>query len=261
MGKTEKVLKGIAKLVTFKNGYPEGAFNSAVIVAAGNGVRAGGEIPKQFREVGGIPVIARTVNVFEQCKFINEIVIVAREGDENIFAEYEQKYGWKKLLRIVTGKATRQESVFEGFKAISDSSDYVYIHDGVRCLITPELIEKVGEQACLNGCAIAAAKASDSIKISDKGDIISDSPDRSTVWQAQTPQVFRTDIYRASADTALQSGYSASDDSMLAEKAGFPVKLVDCGHENMKITNPYDFAIAEAILKLREQSKNTQKNN
>lgn len=259
MGKAAKALKTISKLITLKNGYPSEAFNSAIIVAAGSGTRAGGDIPKQFRMIGNMPVVARTVDAFERCPFINEIIIVSRAGEENIFLEYAKQYQWKKLSKVTPGKASRQESVLEGFKAISDNSDYVYIHDGVRCLITPEMIEKVGEQACIHGSAIAATRASDSIKIANSNSMISESPERSTVWQAQTPQVFRTDIYRASAYTALQNGFSASDDSMLVEDAGFPVKLVDCGSENIKITTPIDFAIAKAILDLRNQNTKEQK--
>ena len=252
MGKISKYLKGAAKLVTLGKGYPKGAFNSAIILAAGSGIRAGGGVPKQFRDVGGIPVIVRTVNTFENCDFINEIIIVTQADSEQIFTEYREKYNWKKVVRIVIGKASRQLSVFEGFKVVSDNSEYVYIHDGVRCLITKEMIEKVGEAACINGLAIAAKKASDSIKISDKNDKVISSPDRKTVWQAQTPQVFRTEIYRAAAYTALKNGIDASDDSMLAEACGFSVKLVDCGEENIKITTPADFLIAEAILNYRE---------
>ncbi len=256
--KTGKFLKGAAKLITLGNGYPKGAFNSAIIVAAGSGTRAGKGVPKQFCDVGGIPIAARTVSTFEGCSFINEIIIVAKPGTEPIFTDYMQKFGWTKVKKIVTGKASRQLSVFEGFKAISDDSDYVYIHDGVRCLVTEEMIERVGEAACLNGIAIAAKKASDSIKIADKNDKVSSSPDRKTVWQAQTPQVFKTEIYRAAAYTALKNEFDASDDAMLAEACGFPVKLVDCGEENIKITAPVDFLIAEAILKYREEKSKEQ---
>ena len=252
MGKLSKIAKTAVKTLTGKKGYPDGYFNSAIIVAAGSGTRAGGDIPKQYREVGGLPVLVRTVSTFEACKFISEIIIVTRPGEEDVIKEYIAEYGWMKVKKIVPGKESRQFSVLEGFKAISDESEYVYIHDGVRCLVTPEMIEKVGEKAILHGAAIAAKKASDSIKISDKKDMIEKSPDRNTVWQAQTPQVFKTNVYRAAAYTALKSGTTASDDASLAEACGFPVKLVDCGNENIKITAPEDFEIAEAILKFRE---------
>lgn len=230
-------------------------FNSAVIVAAGNGTRMGAisHLTKQMTDLGGMPVIVRTIKQFENCEFINEIVVVAHEEEVSKYDEFIENYGFKKITAVVKGGDTRQKSVLEGFRMISEKSEYVAIHDGARCLITPEMIENVMCQAYLYGCATAAEKSKDTIKNADKSGFISSTIDRETLWHAQTPQIFKTDVYRAAAFIALKNGYQATDDCMLAENIGFKIKLVDCGYENIKLTTPDDFYISEAILKMRSE--------
>ncbi len=228
-------------------------FNSAIIVAGGNGTRASTDgTTKQMMPLLGIPVIVRTVNVFESCKFINEIIIVAKSDELKAYGLFGEQYGWKKVVSVVTGGETRQLSVLEGFKKISDKSEFVYIHDGARCLVTEKNIADVGHAACFHGAAFAAKKASETARIEDGKKLTT--LDRSKLWLAQTPQVFMTELYRASAYTALKEGTQATDDIALAEAAGFEAKPVDCGSENIKITDPHDFAVAEAILNYRERS-------
>lgn len=229
------------------------SYNSAIIVAAGSGTRAKTDgTTKQMTPLLGIPVVARTISIFEACDFINEIIVVARKDEVSLYNEYRITYGWKKLAAVVSGGETRKESVLRGFKKIADQSKYVYIHDGARCLITEEMIARVGQAACMHGAAIAATKAADTVKILEGKHLTT--TDRDHVYLAQTPQVFMTELYRAAAYTALEKGIEATDDAMLAEAAGFDVVPVDCGTENMKITHPYDFAIAEAILNYRNSS-------
>ncbi len=233
-------------------------FNSAIIVAAGNGTRAsaGKNITKQMVCLMGIPVIARTVSVFESCKFINEIIIVAKKDELHFYKEMQKKYGWKKTTSIVAGSNTRQLSVIEGFKRISDKSDFVYIHDGARCLVTEKNITDVGRAAYIHGAAFAAKRPTETVRIEDcESDKKMSTLDRNKVWLAQTPQVFKTEFYRASAYYALKNGFEATDDIMLAEKAGFTATAVDCGSMNIKITEPQDFEIAEAIIKFRNQNR------
>lgn len=226
-------------------------YNSAILLAAGSGSRAKTSgVTKQMMLLDGIPVVARTISVFEACPFIDEIIVVARKEEMPLYETYRRTYGWKKLTRVVPGGDTRSESVLNGFKAISDKSDYVYIHDGARCLITEEMIAQVGHAACMHGAAIAATKATDTVKLYEDKKL--STTDREKVYLAQTPQVFKTELYRAAAYTALEKGITATDDAMLAEAAGFSVLPVDCGTENMKITHPCDFAIAEAILQYRK---------
>jgi 2-C-methyl-D-erythritol 4-phosphate cytidylyltransferase len=243
------VLNGIADRI----GGVYTKYNSAIILAGGSSTRIGGEKTKQLMPILGIPTVVRTVSVFEKCKFINEIIIVAKDDEMVLYDGWKKEYGWKKVTKIVLGGADRQASVLNGFKSISDKSEFVYIHDGARCLITKQMIRNVGHAACGHGAAIAAQKATDTVKLAD-GKKLS-TPERDKVWLAQTPQVFMTEMYRAAAYTAKKNGTVATDDASLVEALGFEVVPVDCGKENMKITSPCDFAIAEAILKFRESEE------
>ena len=225
-------------------------FNSAIIVAAGSGTRASTTSTKQMVKLNGKPLIAHTVSAFEACKFINEIVLVIKSDERPLYEAMAHKYEWKKPLTLVTGGATRQASVLEGFKAISDRSEYVYIHDGARCLITEEMIAAVGHKACLTGAAFAACRPHDTVKKQDASGVTS-TIDRDQLWLAQTPQVFMTEMYRAAAYRGLQQNLTVTDDAQLIEAAGFAVTPVDCGTQNIKVTHPCDFAIAEAILAYR----------
>jgi len=225
-------------------------FNSAIIVAGGSGTRAMTDgTTKQMKTVLGIPVVARTVSTFESCPFINEIIVVAKREEIPLYDSMQVTYGWKKLVAVVAGGETRQESVLNGFKKISDKSDFVYIHDAARCLVTESMIAAVGHAAVFHGAAIAAHKASDTVKTVEEKKL--KTLDRNNIWLAQTPQVFMTDLYRAAAYSALKDGSKVTDDAMMAETLGFSVIPVECGTENIKITHPIDFVIAEAILNHR----------
>lgn len=229
-------------------------YNTAVIVAAGNGARMGknNDLTKQMTPLDGIPVVVRAIEAFEKCKAINEIVVVARADEIPLYDGFRDVYGFHKLVRVVCGGPTRQKSVLAGFEAISDRTEYVAIHDGARCLVTPAMIEAVLRQAYIYGSATAAERSKDTVKKGDHSGFIGETIDRSYLWHAQTPQIFRTEIYRAAAYIARENEFEATDDCMLAENIGFRIKLVDCGYENLKITTPDDFYLASAILRLRK---------
>ena len=236
-------------------------FNSVIIVAAGNGTRMGQSVKKtkQMTELCGIPVVVHAISQFDCCPFVNEIIVVAREEEIDCYDDFIGRYRLDKISSVVKGGPTRQLSVLEGFKRVSQRSEYVAIHDGARCLVTPEMIESVFRQAYTYGSATAAERSKDTVKNADRAGFIDETIDRTFLWHAQTPQIFKTDIYRASAYIAQKNGYEVTDDCMLAENIGFKIKLVDCGYENMKITTPDDFYLAEAILRLRvdrEAAKN-----
>ena len=253
MNALTSAIVGLARAVAHSSADINRRFNSAVIVAAGNGTRMGGEKTKQMSELDGLPVIVRTVMQFEVCPFINEIIVVAREDELGEYDTFKSVYGLNKLKKVVCGGDTRQESVMEGLKAVDDRSEFIAIHDGARCLVTPEMIEKVLVEAAVHGCATAAERPKDTIKRAGANDYIEETIDRDKLWHAQTPQIFKTDIYRAAAYTALENGTKATDDNMLVEQLGFKVKLVDCGYENLKLTTPDDFFLAEAILRMRQR--------
>ena len=229
----------------------KGSYNTAIIAAAGSGRRAGGSKAKQLVPVCGLPVVVRTMKAFEECEHITSIVLVGREEEQILYRNYVTEHKFTKIRSIVTGGEDRQTSVYNGFLAIPDETEYVLIHDGARCLITPDMITRVLAAAQKYNAACAACRAKDTPKIADDKQNILDTPDRASMWMAQTPQVFKTELYRAAVTLARRDGVEATDDCMLAERLGFNVKLVDCGYQNMKITTAEDFAIAEAILAFR----------
>ena len=210
-----------------------------------------GAVTKQWLDIGGIPTVVRSLLAFNASKSIKEIILCVKKDELHRYDGIKEKYGIKKLKKIVPGGETRQLSALEGFKNISNKAGYVAVHDAARCLITPEMIEKTVRAAVINGCAVAASRATDTVKLVNSRLLVTDTPERSTVWLAATPQVFETEIYRASAYVALKDKITVTDDASMAEHAGFAVKLVDTGKENMKITTPEDVYIAEAILKMR----------
>lgn len=226
---------------------------SAVILAGGMSTRTGG-ISKQQYELCGIPVAVRSMLAFEHCFFCEEILVVSRVDECALYDTLCARHGITKFKKAVPGGSTRQESAFIGLENISENIPYIALHDAARCLVTTEQIEAVFADALKYRSATAACKAADTVKlVDDNGKTrIENQPDRSTLCYMQTPQIFYADLYRAAAYTARSDGFKATDDCSLLEHAGFGVKTVDCGHENMKITTPIDFIIAEAIVKARE---------
>ena len=231
---------------------------SAIILAAGSGERfsagsgALAGIKKQFVPVLGVPVLLRTVSVFEECDLIDEIIVVTGEGD----VEYTRELLGEKITKltcVIPGGATRQDSAMAGLEKISPQSEYVAIHDGARCLVTCDIIENVLLKAYDTGAAAAAEKAADTVKYADDHGVIEKTIDRNYVWLMKTPQIFNANMYRAGVYTALKDGAAVTDDCMLVERLGFKVHAVDCGHENIKLTYATDKIIAEAILTAREE--------
>jgi 2-C-methyl-D-erythritol 4-phosphate cytidylyltransferase len=218
----------------------------------------GGALPKQFMILDGMPIVARTINTFAEALPSSDIVVVLPEEHiamwQNLAARFDVA-----THRCVAGGKERFHSVKAGIEALDQDVEYVAIHDGARCLVTPEMIKKVFSAAYRYGAATAAKHASDTIKRADKNGFICETVDRSVLWHAQTPQVFKANIYRAAAYIAKKQGDVVTDDCMLAENLGFKVKLVDCTNENIKLTTYDDLYVAEAILRLRRDRKAREK--
>lgn len=227
-------------------------FNSAVILAAGNGTRMNDDRAKQFIDISGIPMLARSAVAFQNCPDIHEIVVVTREADIQGCSNILKKYGITKVTRIVAGGSTRQESARLGFDAVNPECDFVAIHDAARCLVTADMIEEAMVNAYVTGAAACATRAVDSLKKTDSdGDII-ETVERENMWLVQTPQIFMADMYRAASYMALKENFSGTDDCVLCERLGFKVKLVDVGRLNIKVTYPEDVMLAEMIIAIRE---------
>ena len=228
-------------------------FVSAIIAAGGSSTRLGGDVTKQMMTICGLPVIVHTLLAFENCPRISEIVVVAKEDEVDRYADFAREHGITKFKVAVKGGSTRQESVLNGFNATNEKADFVAIHDGARCLITPEEIDKVLLAAYKYGAATASVSAFDTVKLADSKGFISETVDRTKVRLAQTPQVFGRTLYCAAAYTAREEGFEATDDCMLCERINQKIKLVECSRENIKITTAQDIKTAERILSGRKE--------
>lgn len=222
-------------------------FNSAVIVSAGNSTRMGG-VNKQFLEILSKPVIAHTVTAFENCKSIDEIVIVTRKCDIDSVKKICEDYSLSKVTAVVEGGETRQLSVLNGVKNTRQNADFVLIHDGARPLITEKVIEDTLNVAINCGAAATGVKVKDTVKLVDCNDRIVDTPDRNFLRFIQTPQIFEKSLYLTAVETVENSRYF-TDDCKLIEAMGKTVRFVEGDYQNIKITTPDDIAIAEAYLK------------
>lgn len=246
--------KKIAGVLRAVSGSPHPKnFTSAIIAAAGMSTRFGGDTTKQMTELCGKPLLLHTLMAYQNAECIDEIIVVAKKEEIPEWERLCKAQCVPKLSKIIAGGSTRQMSVMNGLDAVSKKSKFVAIADGARCLTTPEQIEAVCKEAYKYKAATAAHRSTDTVKIADKRGCIDTTPDRETVWLAQTPQVFKTNLYRAAAYTAFKDGYEATDDNSLVEYVDHPIKLVECGANNIKVTTRDDLIIAEAVLKERRK--------
>lgn len=228
-------------------------YTAAVIVAAGASTRMHTEGSKTLLPLDGKPVLAHTLLAFQNAATVSEIVVVARAEDIDAVFDIQEIYGITKLRAVARGGTTRALSVEAGLKKIRPEADFIAIHDGARCLITPEGVDSVIEAAYRYRAASAAMPVFDTVKIATKRGYIASTIDRNTVFTVQTPQVFQAELYFA-ALSSVTDRENLTDDNQLMEKLGFPVRLVDIGRENLKITHPEDLSLAEFILKKRSQT-------
>ena len=224
---------------------------SAVIVCAGNSTRMGG-INKILLPLGNRLVIGITMQAFQACESISEIIIVARDSDIPEIIKEAENAGITKLKECTTGGNTRQESVINGIKKISKDSQLVAVHDGARPLIKPEHIEKAIKDAKVFGGATLGVPVKDTIKVVDDG-IITDTPPRKSLYITQTPQIFKRNLYFEGIDFALEHGLYFTDDCQLVEAIGGKVYMTTGDYTNIKITTPEDIKIAETLLKMRDE--------
>ena len=230
---------------------------AAIVLAAGASTRMGGEIPKQLLEINGKPVMVHSLLAFEKSDFISDIVLVTPDGCEREYRTIAKSYGISKLSAVVSGGDTRTKSAMKGFKKLGADVKFVAIHDAARCLVTPEIIDKVCMAAVKFNAATAATRSTDTVKISEANKFVDHTENRDHVWMAQTPQVFLCDLYRAASYIAEGACLNPTDDNALVENVNHKVRLVECGKYNLKITTPEDLIVAEAILKSRETTPAT----
>jgi len=227
----------------------------ALIPAAGMGKRMGAGINKQYLLLAGIPIVARTISVFESSPLVDDIYIITPEQEIPFCREQVvEVHAYTKVRGIVAGGAERQHSVLNGIRGITSpaSDDVILIHDGVRPFVTHEIIASSVESAKSHDGALVAVPTKDTIKVVHHN-IVRDTPMRETIWQAQTPQAFRYSIISNAHEKAATEGFLGTDDSSLVERLGGEVHIVTGDYRNIKITTPEDLVLAEAFLKAGNQ--------
>ncbi|MFM7407974.1 MAG: 2-C-methyl-D-erythritol 4-phosphate cytidylyltransferase [Cuspidothrix sp.] len=222
-----------------------------LIPAAGSGKRMGADRNKLLLEVHSKPLIAWTLLAAEAAISINWIGIVSQPSDWEDFKSIISDLKLQKTIEFITGGSTRQESVYNGLQALPNTAEQVLIHDGARCLATPDLFNACSEAILNYSGLIAAIPVKDTIKIVDNNGIITSTPDRQQLWAAQTPQGFDVKLLKQCHAEGVRQGWEVTDDAALFEKCGIEVRIVPGEETNLKITTPQDLAIAEFILSHR----------
>ena len=223
-----------------------------LIAAAGSGRRMGADGNKLLLPLVGRPVLAWTLDAALAAESISWIGIVGQRVDQaaimGLIAEEESK-----PVLWIEGGSTRQESVQRGLAALPEGASQVLIHDGARCLVEPNLLDRCAALVAQGVAVIAATPVTDTIKrVDDKG-VIRATPDRSELWAAQTPQGFAVAELRQGHADAIARGWSVTDDASLYERLGWPVRVLDAGPANIKVTTPFDLIVAAAVLQVRAE--------
>jgi len=226
-----------------------------LIAAAGSGRRMGAPINKLLLPVAGRPVLAWTLDAVLGCPAIEWIGVMGQPEDEEAIQAILLAARPTRPVRWILGGDTRQESVRLGLAALPAAAEAVLIHDGARCLATPELFSRCAlallEAIEAGAGIIAATPVSDTIKQVDQQGLIQATPERQHLWAAQTPQGFAVRQLRSAHRQALEKGWSVTDDAALFERLGLPVQVLEAPASNIKLTTPFDLSVAEAVLRAR----------
>lgn len=219
---------------------------AALITAGGIGRRMGGTIPKQYLDLGGTPILARTIMVFQAHPLIDRIVVTVPAGEEDFCrTSVVEHYQLSKVNRIVIGGATRQESVYNGLRELGEA-DIVAIHDGVRPLVSATVITETIDAARTVGAALACVPVRETVK--KKSGSCLQTISRTGLWLAHTPQTFRTQLIVEAHERAAADNFEGTDDAVLVERLGHPVEIVEDSPDNIKITTPADLEWAKLVL-------------
>lgn len=224
----------------------------AIVLAAGKGSRMGTAVQKQYLDLSGRPVITYALEAFEHSE-VDEVVLVVGQGEtEYARKEIVEKYGYTKVIEIVTGGRERYESVYFGLRAAAREQDetYVLIHDGARAFVIPERINACIRGVKEYGACVLGMPVKDTIKVVDEEEFVCATPDRKTMWLVQTPQCFVLSEILEAYQKMIDAGESRmTDDAMVMEEyGGRRVKMIPGGYNNIKITTPEDLILGEAIL-------------
>ncbi|MFZ5825514.1 MAG: 2-C-methyl-D-erythritol 4-phosphate cytidylyltransferase [Bacillota bacterium] len=221
---------------------------SVIIPAAGSGKRVGGGTAKQFLPLRGEPVLVHTVRLFSESPLVDEIVIAA--GDLETTRQLVGAF--PKVTHIVPGGAERKDSVWAGLQVVHSRPRIVAVHDAARPLLPVDVLEGVLKAATEHQAQVVAVPVKDTVKVVSSEGIVSATLDRSTLWAVQTPQVFWVETLLQGYRKAQADNYTGTDDASVVERLGVPVRIYHGSHENIKLTTPEDFRVAEAILEGRK---------
>lgn len=221
-----------------------------LIAAAGSGRRMGATQNKLLLPLSGQPVLAWTLQAALAAETIQWIGIIGQEIDRSAILALVE--GASKPVAWIAGGASRQESVERGLAGLPGEARHVLIHDGARCLASPDLFDRCTEAVRGGKAVIAATPVTDTIKQVDESGVITATPNRAELWAAQTPQAFSVDELRQGHREARANGWTVTDDASLYERLGWPVNVLDAGPSNIKVTTPFDLTVARAVLAERQ---------
>ena len=223
---------------------------TAIIVGAGRGERMGANYDKAFLSLGPRPLVAYSMMAFEACPDIRQIVLVVRRDRIEAAKNMAQMFGISKLRAVVAGGAQRQDSVRNGLAELPPETRYVAIHDAARPLVTPALISETVRSAEKFGSGVAACRIVDTVKQVDKGTVVGKTLDRAKLWTVQTPQTFRVELIRQAYAKLAETKAVVTDDAAALELIGEPVRLVEWGPLNLKVTVAEDLTTAATLLRI-----------
>lgn len=234
------------KLLSIFKRRPAGPNCSVVVVAAGTASRMQG-IDKVLAPLGSIPILVRTLQVFQNCPDVTEIVVVTREDLLVEIGRLCKDYSLDKVSKIVVGGAERVLSVRAGLREVDREAQLIAIHDAARPFLTQQVLKEVLHQAAVSGAAAPAIPVNDTVKRAENS-IVLETVDRSTLWAVQTPQVFQADLIRAAVEKAAADKAPITDDCSAVERLGMKVVLTAGDRRNIKVTTPFDLLLGEAIV-------------
>jgi 2-C-methyl-D-erythritol 4-phosphate cytidylyltransferase len=225
---------------------------SVVIVAAGSSRRMG--FDKLFALLAGTPVLLHSIEAFEKCPEIDEIVIVTQKDKISSLGALIQKSGFKKVTKLVAGGEERHLSVWNGLQVVNEKADFIAIHDGARPLTTPKLIRDCLKLAIQHGSACCATQVPDTVKRADEKREVTASVDRSGLWAMQTPQIFSKALITQAYNVIISTREFVTDEVSAVQRLGKKVALLENHDWNFKITLPRDLELAEQVMKLRRKA-------
>ncbi len=225
---------------------------TALIPAAGMGRRMGQKVAKQFLPLGDKPMLAHTLLVFQRAAGVDEIIpILSKEDMESCLRDIIELYHITKVRTLVVGGKERQDSVMNGLEKLEKDASVVLVHDGVRPFVTEGMIQESIDHAKKGQCVAVGVPLKDTVKEVDDNHLVRHTLERSRLWAIQTPQTFPVKVLKRAYVESYHHKVYGTDDAMLVERTGVPVRIIMGSYENIKITTPEDLILAEEILKRR----------